>query len=177
MYIDLRWTERPVNCASFWPVEELQGWWWFSGWRYPTSRCNNSNQESTTAHNRNEHAGIFMQKIKSLCPSAWHARLNTHRADVQVMQAGHLQPFTEEMLLHTGLCLEDGQRNGSDGDKHKRVSVKRFCWYYKVLVLHKHLTLGKQLGHHFIWSRKSITSIIMAVWVSNKLFLPLLDDI
>lgn len=48
----------------------------------------------------------------------------THSADVQVMQAGHLQPLPKEMLLHAGLCLEDGQRNGSDGENHKSVSVK-----------------------------------------------------
>lgn len=40
------------------------------------------------------------------------------------MKAGHLQPLTKEMFFHTGLCLEDGQRNGSDGDKHKSISVK-----------------------------------------------------
>lgn len=39
-----------------------------------------------------------------------------HRAYVQVVQAGHLQPLSEEMLLDAGLGLEDGQRNGSDGD-------------------------------------------------------------
>lgn len=39
------------------------------------------------------------------------------------MQAGHLQPLTKEMFLHTGLCLEDGQRNGSDGEKHNNESV------------------------------------------------------
>lgn len=33
------------------------------------------------------------------------------------MQAGHLQPLTEEVFLHAGLCLEDGQRNGPDGNK------------------------------------------------------------
>lgn len=40
------------------------------------------------------------------------------------MQAGHLQPLTEEMLLHAGFCLEDGQRNGSDGERQTSVSVK-----------------------------------------------------
>lgn len=42
----------------------------------------------------------------------------THRTDVQVMQAGHLQPLSKEMLLYTGLCLENGQRDGSDGDRN-----------------------------------------------------------
>lgn len=41
---------------------------------------------------------------------------NTHRADIQIVQAGHLQPLTEEVLLHAGLCLEDGQRDGSEGE-------------------------------------------------------------
>ena len=49
--------------------------------------------------------------------------LKTHRADVQVVHAGHLQPLTEEMFLHTGLCLEDGQRDGSDGERHANQSV------------------------------------------------------
>ena len=39
------------------------------------------------------------------------------------MNALHLQPLTKEMLLHTGLRLEDGQRNGSDGTKHKSIRV------------------------------------------------------
>ena len=66
----------------------------------------------------------------------------THRADVQVVQAGHLQPLTEEMFLHTGLCLEDGQWNGSNGDKPQshKCETKSFYFYksHKVPVLHKH---------------------------------------
>lgn len=52
---------------------------------------------------------------------------NTHRADIQIVQAGHLQPLTEEVLLHAGLCLEDGQRDGSEGERLKWVSVKHCC--------------------------------------------------
>lgn len=44
---------------------------------------------------------------------------NTYRANVKVVQTGHLQPLTEEMFSYTGLCLEDGQRNGSDGKEQK----------------------------------------------------------
>ena len=46
------------------------------------------------------------------------------------MQAGHLQPLTEEMFLYTGLCLEDGQWNSSDGEKHKADGVKPKDFYF-----------------------------------------------
>lgn len=46
----------------------------------------------------------------------------SHRAYVQVVQAGHLQPLAEKMLLDAGFCLEDGQRDGSDGDSIQMVS-------------------------------------------------------
>lgn len=36
------------------------------------------------------------------------------------MQAGHLQPLPEEMFLHAGLSLEDGQRNGPEGEMWRR---------------------------------------------------------
>lgn len=52
------------------------------------------------------------------------------------MQAGHLQPLTKEMFFHTGLCLEDGKRNGSNGVKHKPVSATATaftCGHIKVL--------------------------------------------
>lgn len=56
------------------------------------------------------------------------------------MEAGHLQPLTKEVFLHTGLCLEDGQRNSSDGDKRKSVSVelRAFTAGNIMLVRHKH---------------------------------------
>lgn len=41
------------------PVEELQGWWWFSGWHYPTSLCNNSNPGSVRARHRNVNQSKF----------------------------------------------------------------------------------------------------------------------
>lgn len=40
------------------------------------------------------------------------------------MQARHLQPLSKEMFLYTGLCLEDGQRNGPDGKRRRSVSTK-----------------------------------------------------
>ena len=36
----------------------------------------------------------------------------SHSADVQVVEAGRLQPLAQEVLLDAGLCLEDGQGDG-----------------------------------------------------------------
>lgn len=112
------------------PAEELQGWWWSSGLRSPTARYNSSSPESETVRRE------INPPSQPIAPSAQNACWRTHRADVQVVQAGHLQPLTKEVLLHTGLCLEDGQRNGSDG--HKHASFQPFGWQYKVHDLHPH---------------------------------------
>ena len=37
-----------------------------------------------------------------------------YRADVHVVQGGGLQPLPQEVLLDTGLGLEDGHGDGSD---------------------------------------------------------------
>lgn len=63
------------------------------------------------------------------------------------MQAGHLQPLTEEVFLHTGLCLEDGQRNGPDGNS---VSVKLL-----MEILERALSQPFDIGTPFHFTQKS----------------------
>ncbi len=40
----------------------------------------------------------------------------THSSNIEVINGGGFEPFSEEVLLHTGLSLEDGQWNGSLSD-------------------------------------------------------------
>lgn len=53
----------------------------------------------------------------------------THSPDVQVVQAGQLQPLTKEVFLHAGLGLEDGQRNGSDGGEARVCQCRGFYFW------------------------------------------------
>lgn len=72
------------------------------------------------AHNGNVNVIRSTQKTKSS-----YKRSETHRADVQIVQAGHLQPLTKEMFLHTGLRLEDSQGNGSE-ERYTNVKLEAF---------------------------------------------------